>query len=235
MSDSPNGPFFVSPPFQLIPAVDPETALSNISRCLFFRFLVTSRGKLRPISESEVSTLLHFFSFSQIRSNTLLLRAEDASNASNASSTSNASLVVVVRGSVQCVTDAYEIAQLGKGDWLGGEALLHEPCYYSALALSDCVALTLSSHALKQMHAAAPLLAASLSRLLKGQSVSALLALLDGLIGDFDPGAVAAAFPLYRRSLCSARSSKPCAKTAGKCSPRREPISPPPCTLSRER
>ena len=151
-------PFRSTPHNQLIPAVDSATALSNISRCLFFRFCVNSRGKLRPISESDVSTLLRFFSFSLIRSNTVLLREGD---------TSNASLMVLVRGSIQCVNEAYEIGVMQKGDWLGGEAILQEACYYSAIALTDCVALTLSDHALKQMQTTAPLLAMSLKRLLK--------------------------------------------------------------------
>lgn len=209
-------PIRSSPHNQLIPAVDSETALSNISRCLFFRFLVNSRGKLRPISESDVSTLLQYFAFSQIRSNTVLLREGD---------TSNASLVVLVRGSIQCVNEAYEIGVLQKGDWLGGEAILQEACYYSAIALTDCVALTLSDHALKQMQATAPLLAMSLKRLLKGQSITALLSILDGLISDFDQNAVST-FPRFvrRRSLCSAHSSKPCVRTAGKCWLRLEPI-----------
>ena len=202
-------PFRSTPHNQLIPAVDSATALSNISRCLFFRFCVNSRGKLRPISESDVSTLLRFFSFSLIRSNTVLLREGD---------TSNASLMVLVRGSIQCVNEAYEIGVMQKGDWLGGEAILQEACYYSAIALTDCVALTLSDHALKQMQTTAPLLAMSLKRLLKGQSITALLSILDGLISDFDQNAVST-FLLFvrRRSLCFAHSSKPCARTAGKC------------------
>lgn len=196
--------------------MDTETTLSSISRCLFFRFQVNSHGKLRPISESSVSTLLSFFSYSLIRSNTVLLRQGDASNAS---------LMVLVRGSVQCVNEAYEVAQKGKGDWFGGEALLQEPCYYSAIALSDCVALSLSEHALKRMQTDQPLLAMSMKRLLMGQSMSALMAILDGLIADYDPNAVST-FPLSmrRRSLCCALSSKLSVKAAGKHWLRQEPI-----------
>ena len=180
------------------------------------RLLVNARGLIEPMRPRILNEAGEYFSPAYIHRDTVIIKSGD---------TTSSSLLFIVKGQVKLVTNTYQLVTLGPGEWFGGEALLQEPCYYSAIALSDCVALSLSEHALKRMQTDQPLLAMSMKRLLMGQSMSALMAILDGLIADYDPNAVST-FPLLmrRRSLCCALSSKLSVKAAGKHWLRQEPI-----------
>ena len=165
-----------------------ESILSAISGNLFFRFFVNSRGRLNPLGENNLTSLLQWFSITMTRSNTVMIREGDSQNAS---------LYLLIRGKVSVMTSSYELNTCHKGDWFGGESLIEESRDYSAIAQQDCLGFVLTNHALRKMQVEAPRLAYSMKRLLKGQSIGALLAILDGIVEEPDIEAVCFFLLLY--------------------------------------
>ena len=109
--------------------------LDALAGSLFFRMMVNNRGNLQQLSPELLDAVLPFFGCSFARRDTIVIKPGDSASAS---------LLLVAKGSVKLVTEKFELATVGPGEWFGGEALIEETAGYTAIAEEDTVCLSLN-------------------------------------------------------------------------------------------
>ena len=91
--------------------------------------------KTPTVLEELLDAVLPFFGCSFARRDTIVIKPGDSASAS---------LLLVAKGSVKLVTEKFELATVGPGEWFGGEALIEETAGYTAIAEEDTVCLSLN-------------------------------------------------------------------------------------------
>ena len=114
--------------------VSEAALLDTLTTTPLMRFLVT-QGVLRAFPKEKLPQLLRLLDVTYIRENSVILRPSDLQSAS---------LLVVVRGEVELLTERYPLRHVGEGDWFGGEALLGERSGVTGVSGGECVCLCVS-------------------------------------------------------------------------------------------
>lgn len=109
--------------------------IEAVTQDTMFRVLVNNRGLVEPMRKQILSEVFDYFSPSYIHRDTLIIKAGDSASCS---------LLFIVKGSVKLMTDKFELATLGRGQWFGGQALIEDRCGYTAIAEEDTVCLSLN-------------------------------------------------------------------------------------------
>ena len=97
--------------------------------------MVNNRGNLQQLSPEQLEAVLPFFGCAFSRRDTIIIKPGDCSSVS---------LLLLVKGRVKLVTQKFELATVGPGEWFGGEALIEETAGYTAIAEEDTVCLSLN-------------------------------------------------------------------------------------------
>ena len=109
--------------------------VESVVQDTMFRILVNNRGLVEPMRKQILMDVFDYFSPSYIHRDTLIIKAGDSSSCS---------LLFIVKGSVKLMTEKFELATLGPGQWFGGQALIEDHCGYTAIAQEDTVCLSLN-------------------------------------------------------------------------------------------
>ena len=109
--------------------------VESVVQDTMFRILVNNRGLVEPMRKQILMDVFDYFSPSYIHRDTLIIKAGDSSSCS---------LLFIVKGCVKLMTEKFELATLGPGQWFGGQALIEDHCGYTAIAQEDTVCLSLN-------------------------------------------------------------------------------------------
>ncbi|KNB43711.1 endonuclease exonuclease phosphatase [Blastocystis sp. subtype 4] len=163
---------------QLIPSPSQGRIQSILSSSIFFRYFIPSSGTLEPMDETTLASLLPYLSFSFIHPNTVITQPTNSHEVS---------LLILIRGEVQLLTEKYELKTVHEGEWFGGEGLLDCECGYTSVSTKECVCACVSENTISQLiREGKSSLAVSLKRLVLGQSLQALQSMLQGLLSEYD-------------------------------------------------
>lgn len=99
------------------------------------RLLVNARGLIEPMRPRILNEAGEYFSPAYIHRDTVIIKSGD---------TTSSSLLFIVKGQVNLLTNKYSLASLGPGQSFGGEALIEDVSGYTAIAEDDTVCLSLS-------------------------------------------------------------------------------------------
>lgn len=122
---------------QLIPSPHKEGIQSILSSSIFFRYFIPSSGTLEPMDETTLASLLPYLSFSFIHPNTVITQPTNSHEVS---------LLILIRGEVQLLTEKYELKTVHEGEWFGGEGLLDCECGYTSVSTKECVCACVSEN-----------------------------------------------------------------------------------------
>ena len=89
------------------------------------------------MDETTLASLLPYLSFSFIHPNTVITQPTNSHEVS---------LLILIRGEVQLLTEKYELKTVHEGEWFGGEGLLDCECGYTSVSTKECVSACVSEN-----------------------------------------------------------------------------------------